>query len=163
MTNLLVQYFIKNGHLDLPSIGLLKWSKQAAYWEHNKFMAPKECIVLEQTQVTPSKHFYNFLAEELNISIDQAHLQFEAFIQQFMGQETGHLHFGNLGTVIKTNTLITWHNLYHTDVYFMDFELSISPEFEGEKINTHQSKDYWWVWTIGLIAVALALIIYKQI
>ena len=79
----LVQYFIKNGHLDLPTIGILKWSRQSSHWEQDKFIAPKEFIVLELAEVSPNKHFYTFLSDELNISVEQANVQFENFIWGF--------------------------------------------------------------------------------
>ena len=163
MINTLVHFFIKNGQLDLPSIGLLKWSKQASFWDQNKFIAPKEFIELELTEVAPSKHFYNFLAEELNISIEQANLQFEGFIQQFKEQNISSLNFGNLGTLHKNENIISWNNLYNADLYYKDLEMVMAPLFESEYEHSNKRKDYWWAWSICLILIAAALIIYKQL
>jgi hypothetical protein len=163
MINTLVQFFIKNGQLDLPSIGILKWSKQASYWELNKFIAPKEFIDFEVTEVVPSKHFYNFLADELNISIEQANLQFDGFIQAFQEQKITSLNFGNLGTLHKNENLVSWNNLYNADLYYKDLSMGMAPLFESEYEQANNNRDYWWVWTIGLILIATALIIYKQL
>ncbi len=163
MIHTLVQYFIKYGHLDLPTIGILKWSKQASYWELNKFVAPKEFIELEITEVTPSKQFYNFLADELNISIEQANLQFDAFIQQFKEQKITSLNFGNLGTLHKNENLISWNNLYNADLYYKDLAMDMAPLFESKYEQANKNRDYWWVWTIGLILIAAALILLKPL
>lgn len=163
MIQTLVQYFIRNGHLDLPSIGILKWSKQASFWEQNKFIAPKEFIVLEVTEVTASKHFFTFLADELNISIEQANLQFDHFIQQFKLQEIASLSFGNLGTLHKNGNDISWNNLYNADIYFKDLELNVADVYENNDTQFNAHKDYWWLWAIGLMLIAASLIIYKQL
>jgi hypothetical protein len=162
MIQTLVQYFIKNGHLDLPSIGILKWSKQASYWENNKFIAPKEFIDLEITDVIATKHFFNFLSEELNVSVEQANLQYEAFIQKFLSQPITSLNFGNLGTLHKNQNEISWNNLYNADVYYQDLEMNIVPVFEEQTENNYRKKDYWWIWALVLVAIAAALIFYKQ-
>ena len=163
MIQTLVQYFIKNGHLDMPSIGVLKWSKQASYWEQNKFIAPKEFIVLELAEVTPTKHFFTYLADELNISIEQAILQYDGFIQQFKEQEITSLNFGNLGTLHKNGNGISWNNLYNAEIYYKDLELNIAQVHESNELSLNSQRDYWWVWTIGLILIAVSLIIYKQL
>jgi len=163
MIQTLVQYFIKNGHLDLPAIGILKWSKQASFWENNKFVAPKEFIVLDKVEVTPSKQFYSFIAEDLDISIEQAILQFDQFIQQFKDQKMASLNFGNLGTLHKNESIISWNNLYNGDAYYKDLEMTISPVFEGETSDPDVPKDHWRIWTILLVIIAAALIMYKQL
>jgi hypothetical protein len=163
MIQTLVQYFIKNGHLDLPAIGILKWSKQASFWEQHKFIAPKEYIVLELAEVNPTKHFYTFLADELNISIEQAILQYDGFIQQFKEQEITSLNFGNLGTLHKNGNEISWNNLYNADIYYKDLELNIASIHENNEFSPKSHKDYWWVWTIVLMLIAVSLIIYKHL
>ena len=163
MIQTLVQYFIKNGHLDLPSIGILKWGKQASHWENNKFIAPKEFIHLEITEVVPSKHFFNFLSEELNVSVEQANLQYEAFIQKFLSQPITSLNFGNLGTLHKNQNEISWNNLYNAAVYYQDLSMNIAPVFEEHQGENNQKKDYWWIWALLLVAIAAGLIIYKQL
>ena len=164
MTNSLIQYFIKNGHLDLPGIGSLKLHKEEAFWENNQLIAPKEKIILDPIANKPSKSFFIFLADDLGISIEQANLQFEIFINQFISQTIASLTIGNLGTLHKNASQISWNNLYHSDYYYHNLEPNIaekskdhSNEFASEK------KVDWWVWAIVIAVIALSLIFYKQI
>lgn len=163
MIQTLVQYFIKNGHLDLPAIGILKWSKQASFWENNKFVAPKEFIILDKVEVTPSKQFYSFISENLDISIEQAILQFDHFIHQFKDQKMASLNFGSLGTLHKNENIISWNNLYNGEAYYKDLEMTITTVFEGETSTHDVQKDHWKIWSILLVVIATALIIYKQL
>jgi hypothetical protein len=163
MTKSLVQYFIKNGHLDLPTIGVLRWSKQESVWQNNQLTAPKETIILDRIVANPTKHFYSFLAEDLGLSIEQAHVQFENYIADFTSKKIASLNIGSLGTLLKNEEEVSWNNLYNADIYYKD--ITINPSINSDIVNElpiETKKDYWWVWTILIAFIALALIFYKQ-
>jgi hypothetical protein len=163
MINSLIQYFIKNGHLDMPGIGSLRLFKEEAYWENNQLIAPKEKIVLDPVANKPSKDFFIFLADYLGLSVDQAILQFDAFINQFISQTIASLTIGNLGTLHKNASQISWNNLYHSEYYFNNVETIVS-ETSNEDSNEFASerKIGWWIWAIIISIISIALIFYKQ-
>ncbi len=163
MTKSLVQYFIKNGHLDLPNIGILRWSKQESVWLNNQLSAPKETIVLDNISANPNKHFYSFLAEDLGLSVEQANVQFEAYILDFTSKKIASLNIGSLGTLLKNEDVISWNNLYNAEIYYKDLNINHTAASNNEEEQYAKSnKDYWWVWTILIASIAIALILYKQ-
>jgi hypothetical protein len=164
MNNTLIQYFIKFGHLVLPEIGTLKWYKQEAYWESNTLIAPKEHIVLEQVYEKPAKQFYTFIADDLGLSIEQATLQFEAYINEFTSQTIASLNIGNLGTLHKNASQYSWNNLYHGENYFKNITPVIAAAEEEHDLTQSKNKTITWVtWTIIIAIIAVSLILYKQL
>ena len=163
MTKSLVQYFIKNGHLDLPNIGVLRWSKQESVWLNNQLSAPKETIVLDTIAANPTKYFYSFLAEDCGLSVEQAIVKFEAFILDFTSKKIASLNMGSLGTLLKNEEVISWNNLYNAEIYYKDLNInhSAGTDIENEP-SFDTNKDYWWVWSILIASIATALIFYKQ-
>lgn len=163
MTKSLVQYFIKNGHLDLPNIGVLRWSKQESVWLNNQLSAPKETIVLDPIASNPTKHFLSFLAEDLGLSVEQASVQFETYILYFTNKKIASLNIGSLGTLLKNEEVISWNNLYNAEIYYKDLNISHSADTDLENETVAEvNRDYWWVWSILIASIAMALIIYKQ-
>jgi hypothetical protein len=164
MNNSLIQYFIKFGHLVLPEIGILKWHKQEAFWENNTLIAPKEQIILESVNEKPSKQFYAFIADELGISVEQANLQFETYINQFTSQNIGSLNIGNLGTLHKNVSQYAWNNLYQGDQYFKNITPIVAAVDIDEKINVaNRNYSAWMYWAIAITIVAVSLILLKKI
>lgn len=160
MIQILVQYLLKNGQLSLPNIGTLKWSKQESFWENNKFVAPKENISFELNAVYPGKHFFIYLAEELSVSIDQANLQFEAFINEFNNKKQATLQFGNLGILQKNDDVISWDSTYHANLYYKDLVIQATSR-NNEFVNNVVQKDKWWIWAIVFFLISIGLIAYK--
>jgi hypothetical protein len=164
MNNTLIQYFIKFGHLELPEIGTLKWHKQEAYWESNTLIAPKEQIVLEQVYVKPSKQFYSFVADDLGLSIEQATLQFEAYLNEFTNQTIASLNIGNLGTLHKNASKYSWNNLYNGDDYYKNIiPVAATVMVTDEAKETVKKLNTWIIWTVVIIIIAVVLILYKQL
>ncbi len=162
MINSLIQYFIKNGHLDMPGIGTLKLYREEAFWENNILVAPKEKIVLDPISNKPSKSFFIFLADDLGVSIEQANLQFESFINQFVTQTIASLTIGNLGTLHKNASQISWNNLYNSEYYFKNIALSLADTIDNNANEfAVEKKVSWWVWAIVITVTSLALIFYK--
>jgi hypothetical protein len=161
MINILVQYLIKNGHLDLPSIGTLKCVKQESYWENNIFIAPNESVEFESINVVPTKHFYSFLADELNISIEQAALQLEQFINDFKSKNNSKLVFLNFGFLQYNDHLFTWHNTYDTTIYYKNLKLEVTEVNNQIDNNSNTKKDLWWVWALLVFILSASLIAYK--
>jgi hypothetical protein len=164
MNNTLIQYFIKFGHLVLPEIGTLKWHKQEAYWESNTLIAPREQIVLEQVYEKPSKQFYGFLADDLGLSIEQATLQFEAYMNEFTNQTIASLNIGNLGTLHKNASQYSWNNLYNGENYYKNITpIAASVVVEDPSQTATKKMSGWVIWTIVITLIAVSLILYKQL
>ena len=135
MIHQLVTYFIRFGQLDIPSIGNLKLSKKEAEWEGGILMAPKEMIQFELGNNTPTKHFYQYLANALDISLEQAAIQYEQIWKTQL--ELDHkLTLGNLGILSKEGDSFQWKSHFDSTQYFNNIDLSILPNsvsFEEEE------------------------------
>jgi hypothetical protein len=161
MINILVQYLIKNGHLELPGVGILKCVKQESFWQNNEFIAPKEYIEFEHVDAIASKHFYIFLAESLNISIEQATLKLEQFLTDFKSQINGKITFNNLGVLTINNQILNWENKFNTGVYFKNIALTVAEKNNQINNDTRSRKDKWWIWAIVFFTISTSLILYK--
>ena len=163
MINILVQYFIKNGHISLPEIGTLKLSKNEAFWEDGKLIAPNEYIVLDHKIVENNSHLINYLSAELDISFDEANDQYTQFLHPILSQQVVSLNFGNLGTIHKNGSKITWNSLYKADVFYKNYTPSIFEEAlpNNHKVSSNTNKNMM-IWTIIITALSILLIIYKN-
>jgi hypothetical protein len=162
MIQSLVQYFIQNDHLDLPNVGSLKWSKQEAFWKDGILFAPKEQIIFDPIDNKPSKQFYNFLADNLGISTDQAIIKFEDFVSNFSNQTVAELVFGNLGTLCKNSSHITWNNSYDDSHYHKNLDLTHSLiQDNNTQVTNFRTNDKWWIWALIITTIATSLIIFK--
>jgi len=163
MTNILVQYFIKNGHISLPEIGTLKLSKNEAFWDDGKLIAPNEYIVLEHKNEEHTNHLINYLSAELDISLDEANAQYNQFLQPILSHQVASLNFGNLGTIHKNGSKITWNSLYKADVFYKNITPSIFEEaLPNNHIVSSNTNLNMMIWTIIITALSILLIIYKN-
>ena len=163
MTNLLVQYFIQNDHLDLPGIGTLKWIKEEASWQDGILVAPKETIILDPIDNKPSKLFYLYLADELAVSTEQANIQFDQFINQFSEQAVAQLVIGNLGTLNKSANQYQWVSNYNAALFYQDIiidENNLNKTIPYWKLETTKQES-WWIWAILIMFLSIGLIFYK--
>jgi hypothetical protein len=163
MINILVQYFIDNGQISMPEIGTLKLSKNEAFWDDGKLIAPNEYIVLEHKNVENNSHFINYLSAELDITAEEANNQYTQFLQPILSQQVASLNFGNLGTIHKNGSKITWNSLYKADVFYKNLTPSIFEESlpNKHKVSSNTNKNMI-IWTIIIIALSILLIIYKN-
>lgn len=162
MTNILVQYFIENDHLDLPGIGTLKWIKEEASWRDGILHAPKEQIVLDPIDNKPSKFFYVYLADELSVSTEQAIIQFDQYLNHFIEQSVGQLSLGNLGILKKNANQFQWISNYDASIFYQDLIIDSSnnttiPYWEIDE----PKQDKWWIWALIFMAISIGLILYK--
>lgn len=163
MIKSLEQYFIQFGHLDFPKIGSLKWYKKEANWQDGKLVAPLEEIVFDIQTSKPSKAFYNFLADALNASNEQAILQYDQFIKDFI--ETGDpLIIGNLGTLKQLDNEFIWETQFSSSNYYADINLGTISLSENAIDKSHNlKKDNWIVWAILLLVLASIAIFFKHL
>jgi hypothetical protein len=96
MIQLAIKYFVRFGQLDIPSVGQLKLSKKEAELIDGVLKSPSEFIEFELNTGIPSKQFYQYLGNALDISTDQAAIQYE---QSWEGkfENDQKLLIGNLG------------------------------------------------------------------
>ncbi len=164
MINLLVQYFIKNGQISLNGIGTLKLSKNEAFWDEGKLIAPNEYIILENKIIENEDKLLQYISNELDISIEEANTQFAMLLDPMIKQQVYSLNFGSLGTFHKKGSKITWNSLYKSDVYYKN----VSPALLKEELNANfktptSTNENWIIWSIIISTVSILLILYKNI
>lgn len=162
MIKSLEQYFIQFGHLELPKIGSLKWLKKEAEWQNGKLIAPSESIILDCIDTKPTKAFYNFLGDALNISTEQAIIQYDQLLDNAI-ENNEPITIGNLGTIKKVDNAYIWLSNFNSTTYFSDINLG-NVSLSDSSINTvHKSnKMNWKIWALLLFAIAAIAILFKQ-
>ena len=161
MINSLTQYFAQNGQLILPNIGMINYHKVEAVWVNSKLVAPKETILFEPTDSKPSKQFYHFLADNLDISYEQAIVQFDQFLDNVFNNDLPHLELGNFGKLAKVDGKYNWTSKFNSTAYFKDIEITpITTANEVDSIKSSQ-KDRWYIGPLLLIVLSILLILYK--
>lgn len=163
MIKSLEQYFIQFGHLDFPNVGSLKWYKKEANWQDGKLTAPVEEIVFEIQMTKPSKVFYNFLAEALNTSNEQAIIQYEQFLQKFI--ENGEpIVIGNLGILYNKGNNFIWETKFNVSNYYADITLGTISLSDNAIDKSHNlKKDNWILWALLLLVIASIAILFKYL
>ena len=161
MKTILEQYFIEFGQLDLLSWGSLKWQKQGAEFIDNTLSVPRESIFFEPISSTPSKHFYTYLADSLSISLEQASIQYKAFIQSLFDGNSEKVTFESLGCFLFVNGILNWEthfvsNNYYSSVHFD--RVSETIEIENESVT---NKDNWVLFASIIGIISLLAILYK--
>ncbi len=157
-------YFIQNGYLDLPSIGSIKLSMQEAECQDNILHAPQETIVFDPNGDKPTKDFYNFIADRLDISVEQAAVKLDQLIQTFKSKTVATLEIGSLGVIQKQADHYKWTSFYQGVDYYQNLSLAaintnhtLLDDFDNNNTNK------WIKWALALFVLALTLIFYKQL
>jgi hypothetical protein len=163
MINLLVQFFIKNGHISLPGIGTLQLTKNESFWDDGKLIAPNEYIQLDHKNFDQSNILIKYLSDELDVTQEEANTQFMKFLEPILSQQIASLNFGNLGTFHKNGAKITWNSIYKSDDYFNNIAPNLY-QANDENSESKTRKDHsCLIWSILISVISIALIIYKNI
>ena len=159
MEKVLEQYFVQNNELVLTNIGSLHLSKKPATWIGGTLHAPELTITFSINNTKPSNHFYNYLAEALSISNEQANIQFEQFLEKSFDTNNNILSIGNLGSIEKLGNEFTWNTSFTSNHYFKD--ITISPITTSEEMVEKKSIQWYWIALI-LSIIAIAAIVFKS-
>ena len=159
MEKILEQYFVQNNELVLTNIGSLHLSKKPATWIGGTLHAPELTITFSINNTKPSNHFYNYLAEALSISNEQANIQFEQFLEKSFDANNNILCIGNLGSIEKLGNEFTWNTSFTSNHYFKD--ITISPITTSEEMVEKKSIQWYWIALI-LSIIAIAAIVFKS-
>ena len=159
MEKILEQYFVQNNELVLTNIGSLHLSKKPATWIGGTLHAPELTITFSINNTKPSNHFYNYLAEALSISNEQANIQFEQFLEKSFDTNNNILSIGNLGSIEKLGNEFTWNTSFTSNHYFKD--ITISPITTSEEMVEKKSIQWYWIALI-LSIIAIAAIVFKS-
>lgn len=161
MTQHLITYFIQFGQIDIPGAGSLKLIKKEAELSDGIIQAPADLILFEKVNAIPSKQFYSYLSNVLDISNDQASTQFEQFCTSNFS-ENSRITIGNFGAVVLHNNTYHWESNFDSSRYFKDIDLSgFSNSDLFEEASISKRKDKWWIWAIILGTIALIAILNK--
>jgi len=164
MINNAALYFIRFGHLDFPKIGTIKWQKQEAQWQEGVLFAPQEAIVFEAINVKPTKQFYNFLADHLNISNDQAAVKWEGIFNNFNTASPDSIEIGNLGILKNINGAAVWESYFDATKYYKDINLASSAISETMvRQDDFTKKDKWIWWALAFFILSIITIAYKYL
>jgi len=161
MLKFLIQYFAKNGELILPNIGRIKYHKEEASWVNAQLLAPKETIVFESIDVKPTDQFYHFLANSLNLSFEQAKMEFEAYLKSIFQNEVPHFEFGNYGTLSKGEHLYQWTSNFNSITYLNSIDIAPIVNSTNMNANHFSQSSKWKLWAILIAIVAIILILFK--
>lgn len=162
MKNILEQYFIEFGQIDLLSFGCIKLQKKEASFLNDGIKEPKITIQFEPISSTPSKHFYMYLAESLSISLDQAAIQYEQFIQNLFDGQQERIEIESLGYFIFNNGVLNWNSSFSSSNYFapVNFE-KISSEDMLDNVVEDDEKDNWVLFASIIAILSLVAILFK--
>lgn len=161
MHKILTQYFAQNGHLVMPTIGIIKLHQQEAKWVNATMQPPTVSIVFESIDEKPSKLFYHFLSEQLSVSYEQAIIQYNQFIDEHFNKNPITFELGKFGILSKKEGSYFWNSNYDSNSYFKSID--IHPiEITVEKVEKNRKLTIkWYVWSILLTAIAIAAILFK--
>ena len=134
-------------------------SKKPATWIGGTLHAPELTITFSTNNSKPSNHFYNYLAEALSISNEQANIQFEQFLEKSFDANNNILSIGNLGSIEKLGNEFTWNTSFTSNHYFKD--ITISPITTSEEMVEKKSIQWYWIALI-LSIIAIAAIVFKS-
>ena len=161
MTKYIITYFLQFGQIDIPGVGSLQLIKKEAEFSDGIIIAPSEIIHFEKGNITPSKQFYSYLSNLLDISNEQATIQFEQYCKTHFTDHS-RITFGNLGSLVKNNDEYTWKSNFESSDYLKNIDINSFPNaqyFEDSEITKLQDK--WWVWAIILGIIAIIAILNK--
>lgn len=162
MIHLAIKYFIRFGQLDIPSVGQLKLLKKEAELIEGVLMAPSEFIEFEINTGIPSKQFYQFLGNALEISSEQAAIQYaQSWESKFENDQK--VVIGNFGIISKNDGIYTFESHFNSSQYYKDIKVGNLPNSEiFETELAAQKNDKWAIWAIALAVIALLAILLKQ-
>lgn len=162
MIHLAIKYFIRIGQLDIPSVGQLKLLKKEAELIEGVLMAPSEFIEFETNAGSPSNQFYQYLGNALEISSDQAAIQYaQSWESKFENDQK--VMIGNIGIISKNKSRYTFESHYNSSHYYKNIEVVSLPNSEiFETELTDQKNDKWAIWAIALAVIAILAILFKQ-
>jgi len=160
MEKILEQYFVQNNELVLTNIGTLHLSKKPATWIVDTLHAPELSILFSIDNKKPSNAFYAYLASALNISNEQASIQFEQFLRNNFETENAIINIGNLGSIEKNGKNYSWVSSFTSKHYYKD--ISISPLNTNEVVEKQNLFQWQWI-AIILTIIAIVAILFKFI
>ena len=161
MKTILEQYFIEFGQLDLLSFGCLKWQKKEAAFIESGLEAPKEFILFEPIEAIPSKHFYIYLADALSISIEQASIQYEHFIQNLFQDNQDRIELESLGYFTLTNGILNWNSSFSSHTFYSPIHFEkLTTEITLDE-REEPAKDNWVLFASIIAILSLLAILFK--
>jgi hypothetical protein len=162
MIHLAIKYFIRFGQLDIPSIGQLKLLKKEAELIDGVLKSPSEYIEFELNTGTPTKQFYQFLGSALDISADQAAIQYAQSWESKLENDQKVM-IGNLGSISKNEGSYTFESHFNSSQFYKDIEVGNLPNSEiFETELSAQKNDKWAIWATALAVIALLAILLKK-
>lgn len=161
MTKYIITYFLQFGQIDIPGVGSLQIIKKEAEFTNGIIHAPSEMIHFEKGNYSPNKQFYSYLSSLLDISNEQATIQYEQYCSTNFADHS-RITLGNLGSLELNNKEYTWVSNFKSSDYLKNIDVSSLPNAQFfEDAYTNKQKDKWWVWAIILGIIALIAILNK--
>jgi len=159
MEKILEQYFVQHNELVLTNIGTIHLTKKPATWIGETLHAPELHILFTSAKKKANVKFFTYLAESLSISIEQANIQFEQFLQNCFEAQAASLTIGNLGSIEKKGNEYTWVSNFTSNHYYKD--ITINPIHVNEEVEKQKSLQWHWIALI-LFILAIAAIVFKS-
>ncbi len=159
----LEKYFLENGQIVLPNIGQLRFDQKDAQIQNGQFQAPVEKIIFESLQdinTKPSKLFYIYLSDHLDCTIEQAMIDYTAFLNNQISTSNT-IDLGNLGYLKFNNQVFEFHSNFHSSNYFQSITLDKVLTEDQDENNFNTSPNRWWILPIIIAVTAIIAILLK--
>lgn len=166
MVQTIQKYFYTIGYLELPNIGVLKIVKKPAYEENGQFYPSNEEVVLvagmSDSIIKPSKQFYFFISEDLNISIENAIQAYEKFINVLFSSEEATLDLGSIGFIFKSTNGYQFKSKYIHSIYVDTLNIDkVDDSLRMQIPNDLVTSIPWWIWPLILSLLAILAIFLR--
>lgn len=186
MFNILVKYLVLNRHLNLPGIGFFKVVDAPARFDHSSGMvhAPSSTIHFTDNPTVADRHFFDFVAQQLNAEQTECVRQFHHFTH-LLSQEVNTkklLALPGIGLLTKSNNgvlqfqPVSLYGDYFPAISFnngtaVHHQVTIKTEepanelyaTEAQEIVEQTRKNRWWIAALALAVLSIVAIIWYHV
>ncbi len=163
MLNTLEIYFLEHGQLVIPGIGHLRFDQKDAHVSNNQYQPPVEKIIFETTKdniLKPSKLFYIYLSDHLDCTIEQAMIDYEAYLNDQLAISNT-IDLGNIGKIKLIDDVYTFESNFLSSNYYKTFTLEKVLTEDQDENNFNSNPNRWWILPLVISILAILAILLK--
>jgi hypothetical protein len=163
MLPILEKYFLAHGQLVLPGIGQLNLSQTDAIHSNGAFQPPVHQIIFDaliDPTTKPSKLFYIYLSDHLDCTIEQAIIDYTAFLTNQLAV-SNKIDLGNLGHLTISNEAYTFKSNFDSAHYFQSIHLEKVQLEDQTENNFNTTSKQWWILPLMIAIIAIVAILLK--
>jgi hypothetical protein len=163
MLPILEKYFLAHGQLVLPGIGQLNLSQTDAIHSNGAFQPPVHQIIFDvliDPTTKPSKLFYIYLSDHLDCTIEQAIIDYTAFLTNQLAV-SNKIDLGNLGHLTISNEAYNFKSNFDSAHYFQSIHLEKVQLADQTENNFNTTSKQWWILPLMIAIIAIVAILLK--